>query len=323
MDMISSNLQTKKISVLFIAIMLHLGFFSPELAFAQENINIAVIYPDVREPYLSIFKEIKSGIDTSLPKPAETIILDKETTPDNLETMLDDANIDSVITLGSSAYKYANQIAITRAVLGAAVFTRPTDDAVKISSISMIVSPEAQLLQLLEIAPQIKNIYVIYNPDNDEWLIELAKKSLMDSEIKLQAIASTGLKESASAYQELIENNKLGDTDALWILQGDKAISENSIFSRVLQQAWEKHFVVFSANPAHVKRGALFATYPNNIKLGEKLGKTIINARIGDNAHVVPLNDISVAFNSRTSEHLKLNINRSKLKSFDLVFPNR
>ena len=298
-------------------------FLHPMVLHAEPNTNIAVIYPVVREPYLSIFKDIKTGIDQSLENPAKTILLEKDSTATSLEKKLENSDIDSVITLGMGAYKYAAGISTNRTVLSAAIFTRPSDNHTKIPSISMIVSPESQLLQLREIAPKVTTVHVVFNPEKDGWLIELARNSLENMDINLEAIACDGLKEKATAYQNLIESEKLGSADALWLLQGDKAISENTVLSRILQQAWENSFVVFSANPSHVKRGALFATYPDNIELGVRLGSTIIEAADNGITGVFPLRDINIAFNSRTAEHLKLNISRSKKKSFDLVFPNR
>lgn len=294
----------------------------PMILHAEQN-NIAVIYPEVREPYLSIFKDIKAGIDQSLENPAKTIILTEDYTATSLENHLENYDINSVITLGTGAYKYAAEISTNRTVLSAAIFTRPNGKPNKIPSISMIVSPESQLLQLKEIAPKTNMVHVVFNPEKHQWLIELARNFLENTGISLQATACNGLKECATAYQELVESELLGNTDALWLLQGDKAISEKTVLSRILQQAWENSFIVFSANPSHVKRGALFATYPNNTELGERLGSSIIKTPENGLNGIHPLSDLKIAFNARTAEHLKLNLTRSKTKSFDLVFPNR
>ena len=306
----------------FLVITLPLLLAAPGI-FADIDDKIAVIYPDIREPYLSIFEEIKSGIDLSLSTPSKTIIINKEITATLLDEELDNADIDAVITLGSGAYQFAKVIASERSVISGAVFTRPGQDGNDTPSISMIVSPHRQFIQLKEIAPDIQTIHVIYNPEQDNWLIDLATLSLKDTGTVLHAIPADGLKSAAHAYQQLLNNRTLNNTDALWLLQGDKFSSENTVLSEILQKAWEQNFVVFSANPAHVKRGALFATYPNNIKLGERLGNTIINTERSDNISIQPLKDLRIAFNTRTAEHLKLNISRSKKKSFDLIFPNR
>jgi putative ABC transport system substrate-binding protein len=306
----------------FLAFTLPLLLAAPGV-FSDPNDKIAVIYPDIREPYLSVFEEIKSGIDQSLNTPAKTIIINKEITAAALDEKLDNGNIDAVITLGTGAYQFARGIASERIVISGAVFTRPGQDGNIIPSISMIASPQQQFIMLKEIAPDIKTIYVIYNPEKDNWLIDLATDSLKDTDTVLHAIPAGGLKNTAQAYQKLLSDNKLKNTDALWLLQGDKVSNENTILSEILQKAWEQNFVVFSANPAHVKRGALFATYPNNIELGKRLGNTIINTQRNDNSHTQPLKDLRIAFNTRTAEHLKLNISRSKKKSFDLIFPNR
>jgi putative ABC transport system substrate-binding protein len=323
MDMIFLTLSRNKLIRSLAAALLCTVFLQPLTLYAERNANIAVIYPDVREPYLSIFKEIKAGIDQSLENPAKTILLEDGSTAPNLETLLENSDIDSVITLGTGAYRYASKISVNRTVISAAIFTRPSDNHTNVPSISMIVSPESQLSQLAKIAPRVKTVHVVYNPEEDGWLIELARSSLKNIDIHLQAIACYGLKDSAAAYQELIESQKLGNSDALWLLQGDKAIRESAMLSRILQQAWDNSFVVFSANPSHVKRGALFATYPDNEKLGKRLGSTIIESGYDGIKGIHPLSDIKIAFNARTAEHLKLNITRSKKKTFDLIFPNR
>lgn len=293
-------------------------------AFAKDKeTSVAVIYPDIREPYLSVFKEIKTGIDQSLEMPAKTILINKKTTASSLAKRLDEALIDSVITLGSGAYQFADEISDNRHVISGAVFTRPGNAEESISSISMIVSPSAQFAKLKSIAPNVSTIHVIYNPVQDNWLIQRARSALKNSDINLNAIAREGLKETAHAYQELLDDAKLSSKDALWLLQSDRVISESTVLSQVLQHAWDQRFIVFSANPSHVKRGALFATYPNNTQLGERLGNTLIADNENTLPHVDPLEDLRIAFNTRTAEHLKLNISRSKQKSFDLVFPNR
>lgn len=321
MDM--RNKKSQSVHSKALAVLIFLLGLNPISSIAEQAKNVAVVYPKIREPYLSIFKEIKSGIDQSLDSPARTIIIDQQTTASTLDAKLDEANIDSVITLGSGAYRLSEQLLQERAVIGGAVLTRPIDDSINASSISMIVSPQLQFLQLREIAPDIKAIHVIYNPELDDWLIQRAMLALKDSAIELHAIPADSLKSGALAYQQLLSDNKLNNTDALWLLQGDKVSSESTVLSQILQKAWEQSFVVFSANPSHVKRGALFATYPNNIELGERLGNAILNTQKSDSSYVQPLKDLRVAFNTRTAEHLKLNIKRSKQQSFDLIFPSR
>lgn len=308
---------------IILSIMLSLLAIQPINSFAEQVNNIAVVYPKIREPYLSIFEEIKAGIDQSLPKPAKAIIIDQQTTASTLGARLDEANITSIITLGNGAYRLSEKLAEERVIIGGAVLTRPEDNQKGAPSISMIVSPKLQFLQLKEIAPNINTIHVIYNPEKDDWLIQRAATALKGTATVLNAIPADGLKKTARAYQKLLSEDQLKSTDALWLLQGDKVSGESTVLSQILQKAWEQSFVVFSANPSHVKRGALFATYPNNIKLGERLGNAIINTQINMPSYVQPLQDLKVAFNARTAEHLKLNINRSKQQSFDLIFPRR
>ena len=80
---------------------------------------------------------------------------------------------------------------------------------------------------------------------------------------------------------------------------------------------------VFSSSVGHVKRGALFALYPNNVELGRSLAASA-QAALSSAGHaargVVPLKEVLVAVNLRTASHLGLQLG-ARQQSFDLVFP--
>jgi putative ABC transport system substrate-binding protein len=75
---------------------------------------------------------------------------------------------------------------------------------------------------------------------------------------------------------------------------------------------------------AHVKRGALFSLYPNNVELGHNLANSAlrqISAGSQPVNAITPLKDVLVAVNVRTAGHLGLNIGQRQQQAFDMVFP--
>ena len=111
---------------------------------------------------------------------------------------------------------------------------------------------------------------------------------------------------------------------ALWLLQDSKVVDSKVVLPFILEKAWQKHIVVFSSALSHVKKGVLFSMYPNNEAHGEQLASLLLQESRGSSNQrntLSPTNGLQDAINSRTAEHLGLNLSRSKLREFDVVFP--
>jgi putative ABC transport system substrate-binding protein len=83
--------------------------------------------------------------------------------------------------------------------------------------------------------------------------------------------------------------------------------------------------LLFSSSPVQVKRGALFALFPDNKKMGASLAK-MAESYIGDDAadmknSIIPLKDLQAAINVRTAEHIGLTFSNEERKNYELVFP--
>ena len=91
----------------------------------------------------------------------------------------------------------------------------------------------------------------------------------------------------------------------------------------VLKESWNRGVPVFSSSFLHVKKGALFALYPNNLELGRNLAVSALSVLAGESRKrgVSPLREVHTAVNLRTASHIGLNIGYQQQRSFDFVFP--
>ena len=139
----------------------------------------------------------------------------------------------------------------------------------------------------------------------------------------MNALPAEDLGTAASLYREAMRDNDAHDK-AIWLPTDATTTDENVIIPLVLEAAWKRDIVVFSSNPTHVKRGALFSVYPDNKALGQRLAALALQ-RAGDPAggtHTIePLRDLLIAVNLRTADHLGLEYNSQQLSRFHLVFP--
>ncbi|MFV2061661.1 MAG: ABC transporter substrate-binding protein, partial [Gammaproteobacteria bacterium] len=158
----------------------------------------------------------------------------------------------------------------------------------------------------------------------NSWLIEQAILAAKDFNLQCNSYPVTNLHQAAKQYRDLLAQ-QAGTENAVWLLNDNTVFDRNALFSLVLQEAWNRNFIVFSNNPAHVKRGVLFAMFPDNQKMGSSLFNLANTNTLNSNKQnrMKTLEDLLIAFNTRTAEHLQLNVSRQQRSKFDLVFPTR
>jgi putative ABC transport system substrate-binding protein len=153
--------------------------------------------------------------------------------------------------------------------------------------------------------------------------MKLAKEAARTLGIELVAQEASDLKTAVSLYQNFFAN---ADTkrDALWLPQDGTTVEESVVLPLILQESWSRNIAVFSSNVSHVRRGVLFALYPNNVELGRNLAQSAQSVANGNSSNrgVLPLRNVLTAFNTRTASHLGLS-KTAMQQNFDLIFPEQ
>lgn len=306
---------------------LALLFTSPPPARAETG-KTAVLYPEIREPFRSVFMNIVKGIDDVLDDEIVTRALTDSDTPADILAWARQQGLKSIIALGNHGFSMSSELSrefpvvIGAVNMSSGLLERPY------YGITLNPDPVSLLQRLKSIAPKITRIIVVYQRQQDKWMLEQATKATQILGIELQAVAVESLQEAANKYREILNNQK-SDTDALWLPQDSAVLDEQAILPMILKEAWDRRLIVFSSNPSFVKRGVLFALYPDNYNMGRSLG--VMAGRLQsaghrddpDARHIEPLRDLLTAFNARTAAHLDIRYTRDDLNGFDLVFPSR
>ncbi len=304
-------------------ILIVLSFACPTFAFAAPP-SVAVIYPDVREPYRAVFIEIIRGIETGLGQSIKHYVLDgDDDSPAALAERVHDDNIDVVISLGRAGLSATKQLAEVFPVVVGAVMISPGQETKGQTGITLAPDPEVLFSRLKDMVPDAKEITVIFDPRQKAWEIERAEKAAKSHGLVLNAFPTEDLRLSAELYRKVLAQIKDGSI-AIWLPQDNAAMDEQALLPVVLQEAWEKNFVVFSGNLDHVRKGALFSLYPDNFGMGRSLASLALD-RLKNGAlntsTINPLRDLLLAVNLRTAEHLGLRFASHDREQFDLVFP--
>lgn len=208
-------------------------------------------------------------------------------------------------------------------VLGGRINTELAEsDKKEVAGISTLPDPQIVFEKLLSIAPTVKVVSVVYNPDRYQSLIRDALDEAARAGLQLVTREARDPHSSAKMYQEIVDKEFAGSVDgrnnAIWLL--DMQIIERSVFNELLQKAWDRKFIVFSSGLSSnvAKRGALFSLYPDYVKMGIELEKLARQAE----ANPVPIGiararSLDHYINKRAANHLRIDSPLREDDSYD------
>ncbi len=283
--------------------------------------SIAVVYPDIGEPYREVFTKIIEGIEQGAKSKVLSHAVGSDEKAADLTTTLKASDVRVVVALGRQGLQAADGLAGEFGIVVGGVVSLPEASVQGKQVISLSPDPALLLAKLQELEPAVQRVYLVYDPDQSGWLVRLAKAASQALGLVLDAREARDVREAVRRYQEILAAAD-PEHDALWLPQDPTTVEESAVLPLVLRESWERRLAVFSSNFGHVKRGALFSLYPDNVALGRSLGESAqaILAGTATGGGILPLRDVQTALNLRTAKHLGLNLSPQAQRGFDLVF---
>lgn len=295
---------------------LALSFALLPLAFADDS--VVIIYPDAGGAYRGVFESIVRGIEDQKIR-TRKIPLRDDMTRDEVAARVAASGSKSIIALGRQGVAAALELAGDHTIFVSGVQMQPPMSR-SVNGIVLAPDPALVLARLKSIAPAVRRVFVVYNSRNNEWLIKNAREAAAAASIEMVTRDAQDLRESVRAFQDIV-NGADRRKDAIWLINDDSIFSEDFVLPFILKEAWNRSIPVFSNNVGHVKRGALFALFPDNYALGRSLAQLVLANGSGSARSFSPLRDVRVAVNLQTANHLALNLTYAQQRSFDLIFP--
>ncbi|WP_455205388.1 ABC transporter substrate-binding protein [Kaarinaea lacus] len=291
---------------------------------SAKTTRVAVLYPNVASPYNAVFDQIINGIKSQSGIHAETLAIDKDFNLQQIHTWITKRNADVLIALGQRGMAVVDKLSVDIPVVASAVLYLEEPQIQTTTGISLTPDPKLLFTQLKQLAPEVKRVFVVYNPERFTWLMGFAKTAARQLNLTIVTEAAKDLKASAQLYRQIIDNSN-PNTDAVWLLQDASTVGDTSLLPFILKQAWHKKLIVFSSNPGHVRRGALFSLYANRDALGKSVAKLAQKtvSGVSTDSKFIPLQDVGVAVNLRTASHIDLNISYEQQRQFNVVYPKR
>lgn len=283
---------------------------------------IAVIYPEISEPYRTVFAQIIGGIEDKANMRTVSYAVGSNVNGEALKNALRRQDAKVVIALGRQGMKIAASLDRNIGVVVGGVITPPENELGDLPIHSMSPDPALLFARLKRLLPGMRRVFTVYEPHQNDWLIQRAKSAASKQGLELVAYQAQDLRSAVGRYQEIFvaANNR---QDALWLPPDSTTVEDGSVLPLVLQESWGRGLVVFSSSFGHVKRGVLFSLYPDNNKLGRHLaGLALEFLASGDYGKhgMILLDEVLTAINLRTAKHL--DINTSQQQDFDMAFPD-
>jgi putative ABC transport system substrate-binding protein len=285
--------------------------------------GIAVLYPDIGEPYRGVFTKIIEGVEEQTRGRVLSLAVGNNASSQDVAGELRQQDVRVIIALGRNGLKLANTLGGLPVIAGG-VISVPEADARNIAVFSLAPDPALLFARLQTIMPSARRVFVVYDPRQNAWLLRLARDAAAARGIELVAYEAGDLKTALRLYHDILgamDSRK----DALWLPQDSTTVDETSVLPLVLQESWSRSLAVFSSSVVHVRRGALFSLYPDNMQIGRSLGSAAqqqlaSNGGTPARGTTTPLKSVLIAVNVRTANHLGLNLSAPQ-QNFDLVFP--
>lgn len=290
---------------------------------AQAGGNIAVIYPDIGEPYRSVFTQIIGGIEEKARGRVTNIALGSNVNVGELNSSLRKQDTRVVIALGRQGMKVASSLDRNIGVVVGGVLTAQADEGRNVQVNSLSPDPALLFSRLKGLMPRAKRVFAVYDPRQSAWMIRLAKEAARANGLELVSYEAQDLRSAMQAYQGIFASAD-SSQDALWLPQDPTTVEDGSVLPYVLQESWSRNLAVFSSSFAHVKRGVLFSLYPNNAELGRYLAGSALgfmSTGANDAQGMLPLREVLMAINLRTARHLDINPGRQQ--DIGMAFPEQ
>lgn len=279
--------------------------------------TLAILYPEIREPYRQLFLTIADGARDEYRGEVLPYELKQGGSADTLRSWLAQQHVDAVIALGNRGLSMLRQLPPTLPAVAGAVLVDP--DHQPWSAISLAPSPLRLFRQLRQLQPDIKTVHVIYAPGPGTWLIDRARAAAKTLQLNLAEHPADGVYALAQSYRDVTRDMQSG-RDALWIAYDGRGI-DSALLEPLLEEAWERRLLVFSSNVVDVKRGVLFALYPDNRAMGAQLVNLLKQTRRADTGTIEPVDALLGAINLRTADHLGLSFSAQVRQSFSMTLP--
>ncbi|VAX21878.1 hypothetical protein MNBD_NITROSPINAE01-423 [hydrothermal vent metagenome] len=258
------------------------------------------------------YQEAVQGFMSTVNCVVEETVYMKGAGGEHIVFRLKKGGVDLIFTLGVNALnlvldKFHNIPVVYSFVLnpGSTKKILSQDARTNMTGISMVIPPEMQFRAILQAAPSVKRVGVVYDPTKTIRLIVEARKSA-------KKLGLTLVEKRISKKKDAIEaiSGMRGEVDAIWMAADTTAITPESI-KYMLLYSFRTGIPLIGISDKYVKNGALIALSFDSEDIGKQAGEIASRVLDGEDvASILPAKPrkLKLSINVNTAKKLGLNI---------------
>ncbi len=299
-----SNVTTQRWMFAALIVLLSLAVSAP----LHANPGIAIVMSDDSVPYQAMLEGFQKHLrDKGVQADYEIFhIQGKSSKAALLAEKMEQRDDELIYCLGTLACQSAQRLTLKRPVVASLMLSpRSISLDAQTTGVFFSYSPKTQLQWLKKLFPQFKTVGVIYNPEQNQALIDKAVGIARQLGIELLAFPINTPKQLPAAL-----NNLLRKVDILWALP-DKTVLAPPTAKQVLLTSFRNHIPVIGASAPWVKGGALYALDWDYADLGAQNAAMALKILKGVSINNIPVTEprsVAYTLNLKTAKYMKLNI---------------
>ncbi len=286
------------------------------IVFAEKRADIPVVFPSEAMAYKKAWTGFQTYFDKNrvILKSTEYNMMTQKS--ETIFTQIINSNPDLVVTMGTETSIRAREKIINIPLVFSMVLD-PFGIGLKTNNLtgaSLDIPMKRQFDNLKEIAPEVKKIGVIFNPQENGKIIAEAKKIANSLNLLLITFPVNSAREIPK-----IENMEI---DALFMVP-DNIVCKQAIISHILLSCLKLKIPVIGISPAFAKAGALFALSCDYEDIGYQTGEialTILNGESPANIPITEPRKTDLYVNLAVAKRLGIEIPDKVLKKAKQVF---
>ena len=207
----------------------------PELqASVGKGGTIAVLYPNVSEPFRSAFIGMIQGIEERTHLRVHSYAVDPKIDAAELNAQLRRNGTRVVIALGRQGLTLAASLDRDIVVLVGGALLLSDAEIVNLNGISLTPDPALLFARLRALLPEVRRVIVVYDPRKTEWLLRLAREAAKAQGLELVAHEARDLGQAAHLYSSVFASAD-GKRDALWLPHDTTTVEEGTLLPLILK----------------------------------------------------------------------------------------
>ncbi|MGB5326097.1 MAG: hypothetical protein WBN40_11830 [Pseudomonadales bacterium] len=290
---------------------------SAEQSSVPRRIAALVVTPESAGPASVIYDKVVEGINSSAMLEVTRLSLPHDAELDWLQAQVDLHEHEIVIAIGNQSYKLCDGLKTASTVVAGGISGQPNG----IPTLSLTADPNTAIQHLKRVAPEIRDIRIVYSEAMNGWWYEQAARVASSHGVQIYGYRANDLKHGVELYEKMVDD-ATPIHSAIWIPLRS-IVPSKTILPYLLGKAWEKKLSVVSNNPSHTKMGGLMALYPEHESMGAQLAAFALAhyQGVAGVERISGTTQLRLAVNLRTGAHIGLRFSTEERQSFDKIFP--